>query len=146
MLKVVLFIVSDKRDSVQKLTVNCMELANQVLNYTGDILVDNVSELNIVEDIKMEKNGFELRVEDAKKINRGVLQKVNLDFLQSNGLKGEGCQNALGEIAQRAKISSDLHSEISLNVQVFFFTMLFKVEAILFDAFLNDFCYGLVDS
>ena len=46
-------------------------------------------------------------------VSRGILQKVDSNFLRSNELEGENYQDAIGKDAREARVSSNLHSKVS---------------------------------
>ena len=97
MLKVASLFVNDKGSSIGEFAINCAELADQVLYSASDVVVNDILELDVVEGIEMEEGGLEARAEDAVEVGKHILWEVDPNFLQSNGLKGESCQDAVSE-------------------------------------------------
>ena len=129
-----------------ELAVDCMKLTDYAVDDVSNIAIDDVKEVDFNENLEFKKRGLKLKVKDAEEIDRGVLQKVDPDFLWSNELKDGRCQDVINKYVRGAEVNSNLHSKISLSVQVFYFAVLLEAEAIFFGTFFSGFYCSLVNS
>ena len=63
----------------------------------GNVIIECLEEVDIVKGIEAEEHDLEARVEDAIEVGRQVLQKVDLNFLQSDELIDGHGRDVIGE-------------------------------------------------
>lgn len=94
-LKLVPLVESDGGSKFFELTVDGAENADEALDIACGVII--LKEIDLLDGVKVEEGGFEMRAVDAIEISKGVLWDVNPDLLWCNGLVGGHCSQLVSE-------------------------------------------------